>query len=236
MSEEDDLGSIIFGWVGTAISFVFYIAPVVPYLKLIKGEITLKESPGLLLFCSFLNCILWSDYGLLTNKFSVYFANGIGGAITLIFLTIFLIHLAERKILYSLLYLFFLIACVVEIYFLCYYIVSPDITAILANIFNVLMYAAPGEKIYTICKNGNYKLIPIWSTLGGLACSTSWMVYGIYKDDKYLIIPNALGCASAIVQLIVFIVYRKKYFNKMNNKKNEENDENKLISGRESSE
>ena len=24
-----------------------------------------------------------------------------------------------------------------------------------------------------------------------------------------LIIPNALGCASAIVQLIVFIVYRK---------------------------
>ena len=98
------------------------------------------------------------------------------------------------------------------------------------------MYAAPGEKIYTICKNGNYKLIPIWSTLGGLACSTSWMFYGIYKDDKYLIIPNALGCASAIVQLIVFIVYRKKYFNKMNNKKNEENDENKLISGRESSE
>ena len=53
MSEEDDLGRIIFGWVGTAISFVFYIAPVVPYLKLIKGEISLKESPGLLLFCFF---------------------------------------------------------------------------------------------------------------------------------------------------------------------------------------
>ena len=222
MSEEDDLGSIVFGWIGTAIALVFYIVPIVPYWKLIKGELTLKESPGLLLICSFLNCILWSDYGLLTNKFSVYFANGLGGAITLIFITIFLIHLADRKILFSLIYIFFLIACVTEIYFFCYYVLDPEITAIIANVFNVLMYAAPGEKIYIICKNGNYKLIPIWSTLGGLACSTSWMFYGIYKKDKYLIIPNALGCASAIVQLIVYIIYRNKYYNKENKKKDAE--------------
>ena len=222
MSEEDDLGSIVFGWIGTAIALIFYIVPIVPYLKLIKGELTLKRSPGLLLICSFLNCILWSDYGLLTNKFSVYFANGLGGAITLIFITIFLIHLADRKILFSLIYIFFLIACVTEIYFFCYYILDPEITAIIANVFNVLMYAAPGEKIYIICKNGNYKLIPIWSTLGGLACSTSWMFYGIYKKDKYLIIPNALGCASAIVQLIVFIIYRNKYYNKENKNKDAE--------------
>ena len=113
-------------------------------------------------------------------------------------------------------------ACVTEIYFFCYYILDPEITAIIANVFNVLMYAAPGEKIYIICKNGNYKLIPIWSTLGGLACSTSWMFYGIYKKDKYLIIPNALGCASAIVQLIVYIIYRNKYYNKENKKKDAE--------------
>ena len=222
MSEEDDLGSIVFGWIGTAIALVFYIVPIVPYWKLIKGELTLKESPGLLLICSFLNCILWSDYGLLTNKFSVYFANGLGGAITLIFITIFLIHLADRKILFSLIYIFFLMACVTEIYFFCYYILDPEITAIIANVFNVLMYAGPGEKIYLICKNGNYKLIPIWSTLGGLACSTSWMFYGIYKKDKYLIIPNALGCASAIVQLIVYIIYRNKYYNKENKNKDAE--------------
>ena len=222
MSEEDDLGSIVFGWIGTAIALVFYIVPIVPYWKLIKGELTLKESPGLLLICSFLNCILWSDYGLLTNKFSVYFANGLGGAITLIFITIFLIHLADRKILFSLIYILFLMACVTEIYFFCYYILDPEITAIIANVFNVLMYAAPGAKIYIICKNGNYKFIPIWSTLGGLACSTSWMFYGIYKKDKYLIIPNALGCASAIVQLIVYIIYRNKYYNKENKKKDAE--------------
>ena len=48
------------------------------------------------------------------------------------------------------------------------------------------------------------------------------MFYGIYKKDKYLIIPNALGCASAIVQLIVYIIYRNKYYNKENKKKDAE--------------
>ena len=207
MSEED-LGSVIFGWVGTAIATYFYIAPVVPFLKLIKGQITIKESPGVLLLCSFLNCILWSDYGLLTDQFSVYFANGLGGAITLIYITIFLIHLADGKLLLSCFYTTFLIACVVEIYFLCYYVVPSQVTGIIANIFNVLMYAAPGEKIYQVCKTNKYDLIPIFSTIGGLACSTSWMLYGFYQGDFLLVLPNLLGCISAIVQLVVYLIVR----------------------------
>ena len=207
MSEED-LGSVIFGWVGTALATYFYIAPVVPFLKLIKGEISWKDSPGILLLCSFLNCILWSDYGLLTDQFSVYFANGLGGTITLIFITIFLIHVAERKLLLSCFYITFLIICVIELYFLCYFIVPSQITGIAANVFNVLMYAAPGEKMVKVCKTDNYTLIPIFSTIGGLACSTSWMLYGFYQGDFLLVLPNLLGCISAIVQLVVYIIVR----------------------------
>ena len=216
---NDDLGSTIFGWIGTALALYFYIAPVVPFYKLIKGQMTWKESPGILLLCSFLNCILWSDYGLIRNQFSIYFANGIGGTITLIYITIFLIHLADRKILLSLFYNFFLICCIVEIYFIFYYLVPYQTTGIIANIFNVLMYAAPGEKIYQICKGASYQLIPIWSTIGGAACSTSWMCYGFYQGDILVIIPNALGILASIVQIVFFIIYRQK---QKNNPKTEE--------------
>ena len=38
MSENDnDLKATIFGWVGTVIATYFYISPIEPYLKLIKG-------------------------------------------------------------------------------------------------------------------------------------------------------------------------------------------------------
>ena len=211
---KDDLGSTIFGWVGNALALYFYIAPIVPFVKVIKGQMTWKQSPGVLLLCSFLNCILWSDYGLITNQFLLYLANGLGGTITLIYITIFLIHVADRKVLLSLFYNFFLICCIVEIYFVFYYLVPSKVTGIIANIFNVLMYAAPGEKIYQICKGASYQLIPIWSTIGGTACSTSWMCYGIYQKDIYVVIPNALGVLASIVQIVIFVIYRRKQKNK----------------------
>ena len=217
---NDDLGSTIFGWVGTALALYFYIAPIVPFVKVIKGEMTWKQSPGVLLLCSFLNCILWSDYGLITNQFLLYLANGLGGTITLIYITIFLIHVADRKVLLSLFYNFFLICCIVEIYFVFYYLVPFKVTGIIANIFNVLMYAAPGEKIYQICKGASYQLIPIWSTIGGTACSTSWMCYGIYQKDIYVVIPNALGVLASIVQIVIFVIYRRKQKNKAQSEEN----------------
>ena len=212
MSTED-LASKIFGWVGTGLSLIFYIAPCVPFYRVIKGTLPWDDAPGVLLICSFLNCILWSDYGLLREKFSVYLANGLGGTITLIYITIYLIHFAGRKVLLSLFYNFFLMCCIVEIYFIFFYFVPSKATGIIANIFNVLMYAAPGEKIVKICKGGSYQLIPIWSTLGGILCSTSWMCYGIYQKDELLIIPNALGVAASIVQIVVFFVYKHKQKN-----------------------
>ena len=217
---KDDLGSTIFGWVGNALALYFYIAPIVPFVKVIKGEMTWKQSPGVLLLCSFLNCILWSDYGLITNQFLLYLANGLGGTITLIYITIFLIHVADRKVLLSLFYNFFLICCIVEIYFVFYYLVPFKVTGIIANVFNVLMYAAPGEKIYQICKGASYQLIPIWSTIGGTACSTSWMCYGIYQKDYYVVIPNALGVLASIVQIVIFVIYRRKQKNKAQSEEN----------------
>ena len=127
--------------------------------------------------------------------------------------------ICNRNIFYSLLYNIVLLAGVIEIYFLCYYKIDPEITGIAANVFNVLMYAAPGEKMYTVCKTGNYELIPIWSTIGAIACSTSWMLYGFYQGDILLVIPNALGDISALVQIFVYFYIKGK--TKRNNNENE---------------
>ena len=97
MTKEDDLGSVIFGWVGTVLATYFYIAPIVPYVKLIRGKLNYKEVPGILLLFSLINCILWSAYALLENQFNNYLANGLGGTITLIYVTMFLIYFAEKK-------------------------------------------------------------------------------------------------------------------------------------------
>lgn len=212
MSESDIVGKI-FGWAGTIIATYFYCAPVVPFYQVLTGKLEYKDSPGVLLIMSFMNCILWACYGLGKNDFMVYFANGLGGSITLIWITIYLIFLGKKHIGFALGYILGLLIIIGFLMLLFFYIVNPehtDITGYLAMIFNVLMYAAPGEKIYKVITTKEYKLIPIFSTIGGLACSLCWLMYGIYQEDWKLYVPNALGLAFAVLQVVVYLIYYLK--------------------------
>ena len=211
---EDDLVGDIFGWVGTIIATYFYLAPVVPFLKVLRGKMDYIDSPIVLLICSFMNCILWADYGLLNNTFLVYLANGIGGTITLVWITIFLIFLAKKKFIISLLFIIGLAIVVIGLLLFFYFLINKEITGYVAMAFNVLMYAASGEKIYRVFKTKDYALIPIFSTVGGLLCSLCWLIFGIYQNDLNLIIPNGLGLFFAILQVVVYLIY---YFKKKNN-------------------
>ena len=175
-----------------------------------KGEMKIKDYPGVLLICSFMNCVLWADYGLLHDRFLQYFPNGLGGSITLVFITTYLVYLAEKKIPFALLYNLCSLAVVIGITFLFFQVIEANITGIIANVFNILMYAAPGEKIYTVFKTGNYELIPIWSTFGACACSASWLIYGIYLPDWLVIIPNLLGVICAILEIIIYYIFKGK--------------------------
>ena len=196
----------IFGWAGTIIATYFYLAPVVPFMQVLTNKLNYKDSPGVLLIMSFMNCILWADYGLVKNDFMVYFANGIGGTITLVWITIYLIFLGKKNLLLAVGYNFGLIVVVVLIMII-FFIIDYNITGYIAMIFNVLMYAAPGEKIYRVITTKDYKLIPIFSTMGGFACSLCWLMYGIYQQDWKLYVPNALGLAFAILQIVIYLIY-----------------------------
>jgi len=201
----------IFGWIGTCISIYFFLSPAVPFYKLIRGQIKLNDSPGLLLVFTFLNCILWFNYGLLLDRPQVYATNGAGCGITLIFVTIFLTFLTKLKYYFTILALILLIGIMGGISYLCYFIIYYKYVGYSANVFNVLMYAATGEKIYRVIKTKNYNLMPIFSIIGAFLSSTCWLIYGILDFEINVIVPNALGFVLSIVQLIVyFCIYCKK--------------------------
>ena len=229
MVEKDDLVGQIFGWIGTVIAIYFFIAPIVPIIQLIKTKITYKELPGLLLIFSLVNCILWADYGLNLELMQVYVCNISGSVITLVWIIIYIIYFSEKKVLKYLLLIFLFIILMSGFAFVFYYIINPQITGYSAMIFNVLMFAAPGEKIVTVVKTGNYNLIPIFSTLGCFLCSGCSFIYGIYIADINIIVPNSLGLVFAILQAIIYFVYKKKSDNKTSDKDNDNGDNEKLI-------
>jgi solute carrier family 50 protein (sugar transporter) len=204
---SDDVLRLIFGWTGTGLAMIFYIAPVVPMYKLLNDQVKVKDVTGVLLICSFMNCILWTDYGLLINDFTVYFANGVGGGISLIWITIYLIYLGNKNIKIAALFIFLLMAAIAGISIAFYFFIPTFLTGKVAMIFNILMYAAPGEKLVRVFKTKAYNLIPIYSTFGGLLCSLCWMLFGIIKADINLIVPNALGLFFSVFEIIIYYVF-----------------------------
>ena len=210
---DKELIKQIFGWTGTGLAIIFFLTPAVPIYKLVNEQKKVNEIPGIMLICSFMNCILWADYGLLDDAIQVYFANGLGGAITLIWITTYLIFLGKQSLKYAFPLIILLMICVGGISYAFYFIINKEITGFCAMVFNVLMYAAPGEKIFRVCKTKKYDLIPILSTIGGFFWSLCWLMFGVYKGDLKLIIPNGLGLFFAILQVIVYLTFycKKKH-------------------------
>ena len=209
MSDKDVIESI-FGWLGSLLSIYFFIAPIHPFTKVFQNKIDYKDSPGILLLFTFMNCILWTVYGFLKDETQIYITNSLGGVITLIWITIYLIYLGKKYFVFSFIINIFLLILIISISHIFYHIVGEDNTGLIAMIFNVLMFAAPGEKIFQVFKTGKFELIPIFSSIGGFACSLCWLIFGIYKKDLNIIIPNSIGLLFAIFQIIIYLIYNKK--------------------------
>ena len=219
---NDKLIENIFGWVGLVISTYFYLSPVIPFLQVLKGERNYKDAPCILLICNLMNCILWIDYGLLKDSFQLYLTCAIGGNLTLIWISIFIIFLSKKKIFLTLFISILLLGIITGITYVFYEIIDIKITGYAALVFNILMLAAPGEKICNVIKTGNYELIPIFSTIGTILCAGCWFMFGVYQKDLNLFIPNGLGLIFGALQLFVFCFYYKKGKNALSDDENDD--------------
>ena len=123
----------IFGWIGLAISTYFYLSPAVPYYMVLREDMDYKDSPLVLLFCNIMNCILWIDYGLLKDTFQLYLTSSIGGTLTLIWITIYIIFLSKKRFFISLLILILFLGILIGLaYYVFYMILDVEITGIAA--------------------------------------------------------------------------------------------------------
>ena len=78
----------------------------------------------------------------------------------------------------------------------------------------IITYIAPGQNLIQVIKIGDYKLIPITTTILGILCSGSWMIFGVLTNDINNIIPGIIGVTFSIINSVVYI-----YFYRNRNKK-----------------
>ena len=214
MSTKDKL-KIIFGIVGSITSSIIYLSPIIPFYKILKDELKYKKYPGLILFLSLMNCILWADYGLLISDKYIYISNTIGGILLLVWITIYLFFLLKKNFKLSLGFNFFLIISITFIMSLFYFVVPNYGTGIAATFFNILLYVMPVKNILKVIEKTNIKYIPIFSAILGLINSTCWLIYAICSNEYniyyQILIAQGIGFVLGIFQIVIYIMYYFKY-------------------------
>lgn len=211
MGADPETVKLIFGIIGGILATFFYTSPVVPCIKMIKKELSYKNYPGILLLCSVFSCILWFIYGIDQDELMVWVANGVGACITEIWILIYVYYFSLEVIWKGILYNVLVLGFFGGIFVLFYIVIDQiKVTSNVAMVFNILMYAAPGEKMYTVIKTNNYKILPVPISVCGIISSTCWEIYGIYLKDPAMIVPNALGIFFSTCQIFVFIYSYKK--------------------------
>jgi hypothetical protein len=136
------------GIIGNIFGLSFSIAPITLMKKLYDREQTYHQIPYLLMLMTILNSILWLSYGLIVDDIYMIFVNLMGALFNIIYLNIFFYYKFEDDrnkfykvscgFCFTLLFLF---------WELTYQIKNGDLSRYSAMIFNIFMYAAPGQKI-----------------------------------------------------------------------------------------
>ena len=197
----------IFSTLGTIFSVFLSFSPTVPFIQVFKGEEKIDILPEGMLLCQLLNRLLWCSVWVLTKKMIPFINASVGIFITTVFITLYLFLYFHRRCLRTLSKFFILLCFESAIFFGAIIYGKVSVVSLIAMVFNVAMYIAPGQKILRVIKEKNYKLIPIRSTIVSICCSGSWLMYGISINLIPQIIPNALGLFFSIANTLAWIYF-----------------------------
>ena len=142
----------------------------------------------------------------------IKYCNLIGAISSLILVCIYLLFELKKYTLDAILNTLIIITGTYSIYRGFTLIIDDDdIIGKICIATSCIVFLSPIQLIYRVIKEKNYNLIPIYTAYVSLAATSCWVAYGIFITDINVIFPNIIGLVLAIIQVVIFQKYKKKY-------------------------
>ncbi|KAI3726957.1 hypothetical protein L1987_66764 [Smallanthus sonchifolius] len=211
--DKDTLRTLV-GILGNIISLILFLSPVTTFMRIIKAKSVQAFRPDPYV-ATILNCSLWMFYGLPIvhpDSLLLITINGAGFIIEVVFITIFFIYSTwsgRKKIVMVLIFEVVFTAAIVAVTLTCFhtYASRSMVVGLICIVINILMYASPLTVMKMVIKTKSVKYMPLSLSVATFANSIVWCGYALLQFDPYILVPNALGTLSAIVQLVLYATY-----------------------------
>ena len=207
---------------GTAMGIGLGLAPIVPFSKIVRGIEKVRIFPESMIFFNILCPDLWACYWIRQDLFVPFFSAAAGLILGLVFATIYMYFYLDQntiKWIGSLL----IIGSLFSGFHYCLLYIVPKYSYIgfAAMITGILTNIAPAQNVLKVIRDGEYKLIPITSTVFGGLVNVFWLLFGISLIDWNNIIVNGICLVINIVNTSTYIYYYLKRNKKEENEGNE---------------
>nr|XP_010921651.2 bidirectional sugar transporter SWEET16 [Elaeis guineensis] len=207
--------SFVVGIVGNVISILVFASPIGTFRRVVKKKSTesFKWQPYV---TTLLSTSLWTFYGLLKpGGLLVVTVNGMGSVLQAIYVTLYLIY-APRDTRVKMAKF----VAILNVGFLGLVILvtllaihgSHRLTVIgsMCAALTVGMYASPLAAMRMVVKTRSVEYMPFFLSFFLFLNGGVWSSYSLLVQDYFIGVPNGIGFALGLVQLVLYAIYRRK--------------------------
>lgn len=151
----------------------------------------------------FINCLLWTAYGLLRNDKAVYVPNGSGFLVSIYCLYVYHQHVGVKPW-----NMYGLIACLSILCLLLALTNEVQMIGLIGCLLSIILSGSPLAVIKTVITEQSTAALPFYTSLITWLNNFSWICYGyLIADDPLIYYPNMLGFTLSSLQMVLFVRY-----------------------------
>lgn len=158
-------------------------------------------------FLAGLNCtILWLRYGFISDEWEIVTVNIVGITLQLVYLCFYTFYSKQKPRVFK--QVLILITFILTLLWLIENSVDPlFLSGSLASMSSLLACASPMATIQDVLKTKCVASLPFPIIASSFVVSFSWLVFGLMKEDSFIIFSNFVAVAMSGAQLFLFAVY-----------------------------
>ncbi|KAF8413927.1 hypothetical protein HHK36_001923 [Tetracentron sinense] len=205
--------AFVFGLLGNVVSFMVFLAPVPTFYRIYKKKST-EGFQSIPYVVALFSATLLLYYAFLkTNGLMLITINSIGCIIEIVYLIMYLVYAPRHAKIYTVKLIFGCNIAVYGVLILSTLLLAKGakrlmITGWICGAFSVSVYAAPLSIMRQVIRTKSVEYMPFSLSFFLTLCAIMWFFYGLLIRDFYIALPNVLGFAFGIVQMILYIVYK----------------------------
>ncbi|XP_010482380.1 PREDICTED: bidirectional sugar transporter SWEET10-like [Camelina sativa] len=204
----------VFGILGNIISFFVCLAPIPTFIRIYKR----KSSEGyqsVPYVISLFSAMLWLYYAMIKKDAMMLITiNSFAFVVQIVYISLYFFYAPKKEKILTVKFVLFVDVFAFGLIFLLTYFLTHgnkrgQVLGYICMVFALSVFVAPLGIIRKVIKTKSAEFMPFGLSFFLTLSAIMWFFYGLLLKDMNIALPNILGFIFGVLQMILFVIYKK---------------------------